>query len=99
MANANRARAQDDENEETEIVEIDGAAGKRLKSFIERIERLEEEKAGIAGDIKDIYAEAKSVGFDVKTMRTIIRLRKMEDQKREEADMLLETYKAAIGMA
>lgn len=98
MANANRARTQDDE-QETEIVEIDGATGKRLKSFIERIERLEEEKAGIAGDIKDIYAEAKSVGFDAKIMRKIIRLRKMEDHKREEEDMLLETYKSAIGMA
>ena len=98
MANANRAHEQDDE-QENEVVEIDGAAGKRLKSFIERIERLEEEKAGLAGDIKDIYSEAKSVGFDVKTIRKIIRLRKMEDHKREEEDMLLETYKAAIGMA
>jgi len=98
MPTANRSRAQNDDTE-TEVVEIDGAAGKRLKSFIERIERLEEEKAGIAGDIKDIYAEAKSVGFDVKTMRVLIRLRKMEEQKRNEEDMLLETYKAAIGMA
>lgn len=98
MANATRARAQDD-NEENEVVEIDGAAGKRLKSFIERIERLEEEKAGLAADIKDIYSEAKSTGFDVKTIRKLIRLRKMEEQKRNEEDMLLETYKAAIGMA
>ena len=98
MANPNRSRAQDDDSE-NEVIEIDGAAGKRLKSFIERIERLEEEKAGLAADIKDIYAEAKSVGFDVKTIRKIIRLRKMEEQKRNEEDMLLETYKAAIGMA
>lgn len=97
MAQANKARM--DDEQENEVVEIDGAAGKRLKSFIERIERLEEEKAGIAADIKDIYAEAKSVGFDVKTIRKIIRLRKMEEQKRNEEDMLLETYKAAIGMA
>lgn len=88
-----------DDMEEEKVIDIDGAAGKRLKSFIERIERLEEEKAGLATDIKDIYAEAKSVGFDVKTMRTLIRLRKMEDAKRNEQDMLLETYKAAIGMA
>ena len=98
MANPNRSRTQDDDSE-NEVIEIDGAAGKRLKSFIERIERLEEEKAGLAADIKDIYAEAKSVGFDVKTIRKIIRLRKMEEQKRNEEDMLLETYKAAIGMA
>jgi uncharacterized protein (UPF0335 family) len=93
---ANAARNQNDQT--STVIEVDGAAGKRLKSFIERIERLEEEKAGLATDIKDIYAEAKSVGFDVKTMRALIRLRKMEDDKRQEADMLLETYKAAIGM-
>ena len=77
---------------------IDGAAGKRLKSFIDRIERLEEEKKGLADDIKEIYAEAKSVGFDPKIMRKLIRLMKMEPQKRSEEDMLLETYKAAIGI-
>jgi uncharacterized protein (UPF0335 family) len=76
-----------------------GVAGERLKSFIERIERLEEEKAGLAEDIKDVYAEAKAVGFDSKTMRKIIRLRKMDTEKRREEDELLELYKAAIGMA
>lgn len=74
-------------------------AGARLKSFIERIERLEEEKSGLASDIKDIYAEAKGTGFDVKTMRKLIRLRKMEDNQRREEDELLELYKAAIGLA
>lgn len=92
------ARSEND-NDENEVVEIDGAAGKRLKSFIERIERLEEEKSGIATDIKDIYGEAKAVGFDPKIIRKLIRLRKMEEAARNEEDMLLETYKAAIGMA
>jgi uncharacterized protein (UPF0335 family) len=70
----------------------------RLKSFIERIERLEEEKAGIAADIKDVYAEAKGTGFDVKVMRQIIRLRKMETADRQELEELLDLYKQALGM-
>ncbi|MFA5969690.1 MAG: DUF2312 domain-containing protein [Sphingomonas sp.] len=74
-------------------------AADQLRLLIERIERLEEEKSGIADDIKDVYAEAKSTGFDVKTMRTIIRLRKMEKHHRDEAEMLLDTYKAALGLA
>ena len=75
-----------------------GVSGQRLKAFIERVERLEEEKAGLAEDIKDIMAEAKGVGFDTKTMRKIIRLRKMDAQKRQEEDELLELYKSAIGL-
>jgi uncharacterized protein (UPF0335 family) len=74
-------------------------AADQLRLLIERIERLEEEKKGIADDIKDVYGEAKATGFDTKTMRTIIRLRKMEKHHREEAEMLLETYKAALGIA
>ena len=70
----------------------------QLKAIIERIERLEEEKKGIADDIKDVYNEAKSNGYDVKTMRTIVRLRKMEPHHRQEAEALLETYKAALGI-
>jgi uncharacterized protein (UPF0335 family) len=70
----------------------------RLKSFIERIERLEEEKAGIAADIKDVYAEAKGTGFDVKVMRQVIRLRKMESADRQELEELLDLYKRALGM-
>lgn len=73
--------------------------GERLKSFIERIERMEQEKAALMEDIKEIYGEAKSVGFDVKTMRKIISLRKIDTEKRREQDELLELYKAAIGMA
>ena len=75
------------------------ATDDRLRLLIERIERLEEEKKGIADDIKDVYAEAKSNGYDTKTMRTIVRLRRMEKHHRDEAEMLLETYKAALGLA
>jgi uncharacterized protein (UPF0335 family) len=70
----------------------------RLKSFIERIERLEEEKAGIAADIKEVYAEAKGTGFEVKIMRQIVRLRKMESDARREQEELLDLYQRALGM-
>ncbi len=73
-------------------------AADQLRLFIERIERLEEEKKGIGDDIKDVYAEAKSTGYDVKTMRQIVRLRRLEKHVRQEADALLETYKAALGL-
>jgi uncharacterized protein (UPF0335 family) len=73
-------------------------AADQLRLLIERIERLEEEKKGIADDIKDVYLEAKATGFDPKTMRTIVRLRKMEKNDRMEAEALLETYKAALGI-
>ncbi|QJE73993.1 DUF2312 domain-containing protein [Aerophototrophica crusticola] len=78
--------------------DVGGIAAERLRSFIERIERLEEEKKGIQDDIKDIFAEAKGTGFDVKTIRQIIRLRKMEKDDRQESEALLELYKAALGM-
>ncbi|HKX22165.1 MAG TPA: DUF2312 domain-containing protein [Rhizorhapis sp.] len=73
-------------------------AADQLRLFIERIERLEEEKKGIGDDIKDVYGEAKSNGYDTKTMRAIVRLRKMEAHARQEAEALLETYKAALGL-
>jgi len=75
------------------------ATDDRLRLLIERIERLEEEKKGIADDIRDVYAEAKAVGYDPKIMRQIVRLRKMKPDDRSEQDMLLETYKNALGMA
>lgn len=75
------------------------AADDRLRLLIERIERLEEEKKGIADDIKDVYAEAKAVGYDTKMMRKIIALRKMTPDDRREMEVILETYKAALGMA
>lgn len=74
------------------------ATGQRLRSFIERIERLEEEKKALADDIKEVYAEAKGQGFDSKIMRKIVSLRKKDDQERREEEELLETYLAAIGM-
>lgn len=75
-----------------------GVAGDHLKAFIERIERLEEEKAAIASDIKEVYAEAKGTGFDTKIMRMLVRLRKMEPNDRQEQEELLDIYKRAIGM-
>ncbi|MCB9987754.1 MAG: DUF2312 domain-containing protein [Rhodospirillales bacterium] len=86
--------AQDDDGTQ----DVGGVTGKRLKAFLERIERLEEEKAALAEDIKEVYGEAKAVGFDTKTMRRVLKLRKMDIEKRREEDELLELYKAAIGM-
>ena len=71
----------------------------QLRLLIERIERLEEEKKGIADDIRDVYAEAKAVGYDTKTIRQVVKLRKLERHVREEAEALLDTYKAALGLA
>lgn len=73
-------------------------SSERLRSFILRIEKLEESKASVLEDIKDVYGEAKSTGFDVKIIRKIVRLRKIEIEKRREEDELLELYKSAIGM-
>ena len=70
----------------------------QLKAIIERIERLEEEKKAIADDIKDVYAEAKGNGYDVKALRTIIRLRKQDADERHEEETILETYMQALGM-
>lgn len=70
----------------------------QLKAFVERIERLDEEKKAIASDIKDVFAEAKVNGFDVKALRTVLRLRKQDDNERKEAEAILETYMHALGM-
>ena len=78
--------------------DVGGVAGEQLKSLIERIERLEEEKKGIADDVRDVYAEAKATGYDPKIMRMIVRLRKMETHTRREQDEILETYRAALGL-
>jgi uncharacterized protein (UPF0335 family) len=69
-----------------------------LKAFVERIERLEEEKKAIADDIRDVYAEAKGNGFDVKALRAIVRLRKQDADERREQEAILETYMHALGM-
>lgn len=74
------------------------AADDRLRLLIERVERLEEEKKGLSGDIRDVYGEAKMVGYDAKIMRQIVRLRKMKPDDRFEMEMLLDTYKCALGL-
>ena len=76
-----------------------GVAAEELKQFVERIERLEEEKAGIAGDIKDVFAELKGRGFDTKAVRSILRIRKKDHAERQEEEAILELYLQALGMA
>lgn len=77
---------------------VGGIAADRLRSIIERVERLEEERKGLAGDIKDIFTEAKSAGFNVKVLRQIIRIRKQEPSEVEEQETLLDVYRRALGM-
>jgi len=86
------------ETEQNAPKEVGGVAGQRLQGFLDRIERLEEEKKALSEDIKEVYAEAKAVGFDAKVMRKIISLRKMDHEKRREEEELLDLYKSAIGM-
>jgi uncharacterized protein (UPF0335 family) len=92
-ARASRARQAADPDPE-----VGGIAVDRLRSIIERIERLEEERKALANDIKDIYGEAKSAGFDVKVVRQLISLRKKEPAEVEEQETLLDLYKRALGM-
>jgi len=79
-------------------IKTGGVAADRLRSIVERIERLEEERKALASDIKDIYAEAKSAGFDVKVIRQLIRIRKQEAAEVEEQETLLDVYRRALGM-
>lgn len=87
-------------NEMDEVVPdgMHNSAKDQLRAFVERIERLEEEKAALANDIKEIYAEAKSSGFDTKALRKIISIRKQEDHERQEQEAILATYMQALGM-
>lgn len=85
-------------SEEGKDSQIGGIAAEALRQIVDRIERLEEEKKSLSDDIKDVYAQAKSQGFDTKIIRQIIRLRKIEETEREEAEQLLDLYMAAIGM-
>ncbi len=78
--------------------EVGGIAADRLRSIVERIERLEEERRALAGDTKDIYTEAKSAGFDPKVLRALIRLRRQEIAEVEEQETLLDLYRRALGM-
>lgn len=80
------------------MVKAGGIESTKLKSYIERIERLEEEKKGLADDMRDLFSEAKSNGFDVKTMRQVLKLRKMKSSDRTEAEYMLDLYKRALGM-
>jgi uncharacterized protein (UPF0335 family) len=80
------------------MADVGGIAGDRLKSFIERIERLEEERKVLSNDIKEVYAEAKGTGFDVKIMRQVIRLRRMDKDDLDEQETLLDIYRRALGM-
>jgi uncharacterized protein (UPF0335 family) len=78
--------------------DVGGIAGDRLKSFVERIERLEEERRALGNDIKEVYAEAKGTGFDPKIMRQVIRLRRMDKDDLDEQESLIDVYKRALGM-
>ena len=80
------------------MANVDGIAGEQLLNFIQRIERLEEEKTNLAADVRDVYREAKGMGFDSKIVRELIKLRKMEPNDRQELEALIESYKIAIGM-
>ncbi|SMF82001.1 Uncharacterized conserved protein, UPF0335 family [Tistlia consotensis] len=79
--------------------DIGGVAAERLRTFVERIERLEEEKAALANDVREVYSEAKAAGFDTKIMRQVIKLRKMDQSDRQEQEALLDLYKAAVGLS
>ena len=80
------------------MVEVGGIARERLKSFIERIENLEEEKSALTADIREIYSEAKGIDLDIKTLRQIVRLRKLDSSDRQQQEELLDLYKNALGM-
>lgn len=86
-------------NHATADVASSGVAAEELKQFIERLERLEEEKAGIAGDIKEVFAELKGRGFDAKAVRQILRIRKKDQAELQEEEAILDLYMQALGMA
>ena len=86
------------DQDQEQDTDVGGIAADRLRSIIERVERLEEERKALADDIKDIFGEAKSAGFEVKVIRQIIRLRKQEPAEVEEQETLLDLYRRALGM-
>lgn len=79
-------------------MQLQSSAKDQLRAIISRIERLEEEKAALAGDLREVYAEAKGNGFDVKALRAVVRLRKKDDNERREEELILDTYLHALGM-
>lgn len=100
MANRNRRQIDDEDDDKPDPKgghNQETVAAGRLRSFIERVERLEEEKSVIAGDIKEVYAEAKGEGYDTKTLRQVVRLRKMDRAERQEREALLDLYLSALG--
>ena len=86
------------DEDDDESSDVGGVAGARVKSILDRVERLEEDKKAIAEDIKEVWSEAKGAGFDVPTMKKLLKIRQQDTQKRREQEELLELYKAAIGM-
>ena len=80
------------------MAEVGGIARERLKSFVERIENLEEEKSALTADVREVYSEAKGIGLDIKTLRQIVRLRKLDSSDRQQQEELLDLYKNALGM-
>ena len=80
------------------MAEIGGETAIRLRSFVDRIERLEEEKAALTADVREVYSEAKGVGFDVRTLRQVVKLRKMDQAERREQEELLALYKRVLGL-
>jgi uncharacterized protein (UPF0335 family) len=98
MSDVQEAAASRQRQAESEDAEVGGIAADRLRSIIERVERLEEERKALAGDIKDIFAEAKSAGFDVKVIRQLISIRRKEPAEVEEQESLLDLYRRALGM-
>jgi uncharacterized protein (UPF0335 family) len=99
MSDVDEARESRSRQGANSEAEVGGIAGDRLRSIIERIERLEEERKGLADNVKDIFAEAKSAGFDVKVLRALLSLRRKEPAEVEEQETLLDLYKRALGMA
>ena len=98
QAAAQSAALEAAQNPDGKPVDVDGLAGEHLAQFVDRIERLEEEKQDLMADIRDVYNEAKGTGFDPKVMRQIVRLRKMDQNDVDEQETLLHLYKQALGM-
>lgn len=92
------SRSRDDGDNDRATIGSNSVAAEQLKSFVDRIERLEEEKKTVSDDIKDVYAEAKGNGFDVKILRKLIAVRKQDREAREEMESMLQLYMSAIGM-